>query len=609
MSSTTPSTPTTLVAPGRHGNRREFLRLLGLGFLASYTVMSAGEATAAEDAAVDEAGTTFPQSVSSGDPTPTGVICWTRLAPGVVTGNDGLVLEIALDRDFTRRELRVRVPAAQITPVLDHTVRVDLDGRLKPDTIYYYRFIYRGVRSRTGRARTLPHPHDDAFDALKLAVINCHDYTNGFYGAFGAIASDASIDFVLHVGDFIYETTSNTSFQDAQERPITLPSGSTVALGLDDYRTLYQTYRTDTNLRAALENHTWMVIWDDHEMANDQYHDYPNDSAGAPDHPYTKEANAADLLRQLKFDSQQAWFEYSAVRVRFNESAADIFGRLQIYRNFRFGTLVEMFLTDERTYRSSHPSGENLPGIPDGFGARYLTAPSPGQTDPTRTMLGDTQRAAFVQSVTGSRALWKGWANEVLFSPLQVAVTPELLSILPVDLAGLLTESPGVGGLATVDNDSWDGYQYERTLITTAMHAAGVKNLVVLSGDLHTYVASYVKIDYTDPDNTNPANVVGVEYMTPAITSSNLQEQLGLSDQAEAGLEAVSTGLNKHLVYLNSHQYGYATVKFTRRHCDYTMYVVDKNTPAPAAPLVARKFRTPVGKALIEDITDTVTAD
>ena len=158
-----------------------------------------------------------------------------------------------------------------------------------------------------------------------------------------------------------------------------------------------------------------------------------------------------------------------------------------------------------------------------------------------------------------------------------------------------------------MDNDSWDGYQYERTLITTAMHAAGVENLVVLSGDLHTYVASYVKIDYTDPDNTNPANVVGVEYMTPAITSSNLQEQLGLSDQAEAGLEAVSTGLNKHLVYLNSHQYGYATVKFTRRHCDYTMYVVDKNTPDPAAPLVARKFRTPVGKALIDDITDTVT--
>ena len=166
-----------------------------------------------------------------------------------------------------------------------------------------------------------------------------------------------------------------------------------------------------------------------------------------------------------------------------------------------------------------------------------------------------------------------------------------------------------MGGIATVDNDSWDGYQYERTLITSAMRDAGVKNFVVLTGDLHTYVASYVKVDYTDPDNTNASNVVGVEYMTPAITSSNLQEQLGLNDQAEAGLEAVSVGLNKHLVYLNSHQYGHATLKFTRKHCDYTMYVVDKGDPDPASALVVKRFRTPAGTALINDITDTVVAD
>jgi alkaline phosphatase D len=598
-----------------HPSRREFLRFLGAGFLASYTVLAATDADAMGSGShvfrinsADSDGASFPQSVASGDPTASGFILWTRLTPALVTGNDVLGLEIALDADFTQVELRVRIPAAQISSALDYTLRVDLDGKLKANTTYYYRFIYLNVSSRTGRARTLPHKNDETFHSLKLAVVNCQDYTNGYYGSYNFIANDPSIDFVLHVGDFIYETTSNTSFQGAQNRPITLPSGSTVALGLDDYRALYQTYRSDAYLRAALENYTWMIMWDDHEMANDQYHDYVNDSAGAPDHPFTTEANAANLLRQLKFDSQQSWFEYTAVRATLNESAADIFGRLQIYRNFRFGTLVEFFLTDERTYRSPHPEGENLPGIPDGFGARYL-APDLPQTDTTRVMLGDTQREAFVSGVIGSGAQWKAWANEVLLAPLQIQVSNELLSVLPATLAGLLAESPGVGGIATVDNDSWDGYQIERTKILSALAGAGVQNFVILTGDLHTYVASYAKADYTDPDNTNAANVVGVEYMTPAITSSNLQEQLGLSNQAEGGLELLAVGTNKHLVYLNSHEYGYATVTFTRKHCVYTMYVVDKNDPNPATALIVRKFRTPAGEAKIEDITNTVPAD
>lgn len=602
-------------------SRREFLRLLGLGFLASYTVVAAGEAEAAGNGkhpfrvlAVDDAGATFPQSVASGDPTASGVILWTRLAPGVVTGTDAVALEVALDPDFAQLQLRVRIPAAQITPALDHTLRIDLDRRLQANTVYYYRFIYRNVSSRTGRARTLPRKNDDSIASLKFAVLNCQDYTNGYYGAYGFIAADASIDFILHVGDFIYETTGGTSFQSGPfpDRNIILPTdpASTAALGVADYRFLYQTYRSDPNLRAALENFTWMTIWDDHEMANDQYHDYANDSQGAPDHPYASRANAADLLRQLKFDSQQAWFEYNAVRVRLNASAGDIFGRLQIYRNFRFGSLVEFFLTDQRTYRSPHPAGEGDLNVPSGFGARYLAPPSPGQTDPTRVLLGDTQRAAFVGSVTGSGALWKAWANEVLLSPLQLQVTAPLLAILPAEISQLLAATIPIGGFATVDNDAWDGYQHERSQITAALRDASVQNLVVLTGDLHTYIASYVKVDYNNGANANvagsPANVIGVEYMTPAITSSNLQEQLGLSDGAETALEQGSFAANPHLQYLNSRQYGYATVHFTREHCDYTMFVVDKSTPAPAPPLVARKFRTPAGQVLIQDITASV---
>ena len=66
--------------------------------------------------------------------------------------------------------------------------------------------------------------------------------------------------------------------------------------------------------------------------------------------------------------------------------------------------------------------------------------------------------------------------------------------------------------------------------------------------------------------------------------------------------------MNPHLQYLNSHEYGYATVHFTRDHCDYTMYVVDKSTPTPGPALVVKKFRTPAGQPLITDITSNVNA-
>ena len=619
---------------GGTSSRREFLRLLGLGFLASYTVEDAPAALRLSPGPISVAddGTVFPQSVASGDPTPSGFILWTRVAPTVDTGADNLTVEVALDAAFAQIQLRAVVPPGQLTATLDHTVRIDLDRRLAANTIYYYRFLYRGTYSRTGRARTLPLSTDATVNSLKFAVINCHDYTNGYYGSFGFIAADTSIDYVLHVGDFIYETTGGTEFQSGPfpDRNIILPTdpASQAALGLADYRFLYQTYRADPNLRAALENFTWMTIWDDHEMANDQYHDYtdteyPNGSQGAPDHPYTSNPQnygggtmtSAQLLHQLKLDSQQAWFENNAVRVGFSQGANDIFGRLKIYRNFRFGTLVEFFLTDERTYRSSHPEGEFAPGVPDGFGARYLAPTSPplvGQNDPSRTMLGATQRTTFVNSVAGSGALWKAWANEVLLSPLQIQVTAPLLAVLPAELSQLLAATIPLGGFATVDNDSWDGYAYERTQINSALRDAGVQNLVVLSGDLHTYIASYVKADYTSGANTNVpgtlANVIGVEYMTPAITSSNLQEQLGLDAQAEAGLEPSSLAVNPHLQYLNSHQYGYATVQFTRTYCEYTMYTVDKSTPTPGAAAVVKRFRTPTGQPSIQDVTTSVSA-
>jgi alkaline phosphatase D len=334
-------------------------------------------------------------------------------------------------------------------------------------------------------------------------------------------------------------------------------------------------------------------------MANDNYHDYANNSQGAPDHPFNADADKVNKLRQLKFESQQAWFEYTPSRVGLNLNATDIFGRLSIYRKFKFGNLVELFMTDERTYRSAHPFGEGQ------FIQRYISRLVPSvQGAADRTMLGTTQRNWFVNSVSTSTALWKVWGNEVQLSPFTLYLDDQLAAAVNAFL-GIPANAPFAytAGLHTFDNDAWDGYQYERAVICGTLKQAGVKNLVVLTGDFHSYYASLVKVDFSNSSNAD-ANLLGVEYMTPAITSSNLADQLnnGAFTAILSGM-AVNPSLNPHGKFFDSAHYGYATVEFNASRCEFTMYVVDKSTNLPSATrTVLKKFQTPVNVAAITEV-------
>lgn len=583
-------------------NRRSFIRLAGLGLAASYTLVSLETAETVASAAT--ADSVFPQSVASGDPTPTGFVLWTRIAPSAVVPGTALQVEVATDSAFVNKVLRAKVAATQIKDSLDYTVRTDFNGLLQSNKIYYYRFIYNGTTSRTGRGKTLP-AANAALSSVKFAVVNCQDYTNGYYPSYGYIANDPTIDFVVHVGDYIYETVGGTSLQPGlyAGRNIDLPLDPTgtikTAQGIADYRKLYQTYQSDLFLRAARENFTWIIIWDDHEMANDNYHDYPNNSQGAPDHPFNASPDKVNKLRQLKFDSQQAWFEYTPSRAGLNLSAADIFGRLSIYRKFKFGSLVELFMTDERTYRSAHPFGEVE------FTQRYISPLNPTiQGNPSRSMLGTAQRDWLINSVSTSTALWKAWGNEVQYSPFTLYLNDVLAGALNAFL-GIPSGAPYAytPGFYSFDNDAWDGFQYERAVINSSLKTAGVKNLVVLSGDFHTYYASLVKVDYANVSNAD-SNVVGVEYMTPAITSSNLADQLNNQTFTAiiSGL-AVNPALNPHAKFFDSSNYGYATVEFTTSYCEFVMYTVDKTLNSAASTrTVLKKFQTPVNTFAINEV-------
>ena len=365
-----------------------------------------------------------------------------------------------------------------------------------------------------------------------------------------------------------------------------LPSGEQVAFDLNDYRSLYRTYRLAPFFQAALEQHTWIIIWDDHETANDCYWDEERDTLGAPDHPFTTDpqfGNDPARLNQLKFDAQRAWAEYVPARVRINENAIHPQDYLQIYRQFAFGSLVDLFMTDERTYRSAPPCGTG------DFGERYASPGCEAQFDPERTMLGQEQRDWLIAGMKDSQALWKAWGNEVFQGAFKLG---------PVD-----------------DLDAWDGYEQERVLIARELRDADVRNLVVLTGDLHSYMVSYLKVDYSKWWNFGRSNMVGVEFMTPSVTSANFKDiienaalHMSAEEQAlqEVGTDSLIEDLvrvtNPHVKFFNSEYGGYATVEFHRHYCEHTTYDIGKSqNSANVAKRELHRLPVPVNRVLIKD--------
>jgi len=525
----------------------------------------------------------FDLSVASADPSLTGVVLWTHIADAAVVPGEALYLQLALDADFQVMLLQAQVDASEIGPERDHTVRIDLDGQL-PATLaggpYFYRFIYAGTVSRVGRCRTLSNAGRQ-LQHLKLGLLTCQDYTNGYYGALAHLARDTSLDFVLHLGDFIYETAGDPRFQSLPfaDRAFTLPSGGVVAMNLADYRALYRRYRSDPHLQAAMEAHTFICVPDDHETANDCYWDYARDTLGAPDHPYTtdpKWGNSAALLKQLKLDSQRAWSEFVPARVAFNAQATHPHEALKVWRRFQFGSFLDLYMIENRTWRSAHACGETQ------WGGRYL--PDLGckaYTGSSQTLLGATQLNWLREGLTQSTATWKLMGNQTMFSRL--AITFAGAQVGPINI------------------DAWDGFQAERQALTSALKEASVKNFVVATGDFHTYLASQVRHNFGNVNNLDIANQVGVEFMTPAVTSSNLAEMLGGSlspEQRSLLLKGLAgpaiKGLNPHIQYFNSLQQGYSTLEFTPQWVDWVAYAVDKANPNPdvARTCVARQRKT-----------------
>ncbi len=400
----------------------------------------------------------FSLGIASGEPASDGMVLWTRLAPEPLVPGGGMPpepvrvsWEIAEDEGMSRV---VRSGTTLARPEWGHSVHVELTG-LPSDRWYWYRFKAGAETSAIGRTRTLPSP-TALPPRLRYCFASCQNYENGLFTALHHLAREEN-DLVVHLGDYIYEGAARAN----QVRRHNSPEIVT----LDDYRARYSLYKMDPALQAAHASAPWIVTWDDHEVDNNYAADIPQDDV------------PRDVFLLRRAAAYQAFYEMMPLR----SSARPQGFNLQLYRRLDYGRLASFHMLDTRQYRTDQPCGDgNKP-------------PCDAALSPDATVLGVRQRDWLFRGLEQSSAGWNILAQQIMMARVDRMAGPEL----------------------AVSMDQWPGYEFERRQLLRHFVDRGIKNPVVLTGDIHTNWANELVADFDGLDGRS----VAVEFVGTSITS------------------------------------------------------------------------------------------
>ena len=260
----------------------------------------------------------FPQGVASGDSTANSVILWTRRAPVKDSTAKKLTVEISTTPDFKKIHSG---GIANISADSDFTCRF-LAKDLKPNREYWYRFIdEHGFASRVGRTITAPANESDA--PVRFTFVSCQCPNEAGLNAYRkmifedeAKPKEQQLNFVLHLGDFIYEVTWYAEDNPKGNRGRRIrdlykfPQGRKVSnfhlpVTLEDYRTLYRAYLEDPDLQEARARWPFVCIWDNHEFAWAGYQS-----------EYVAGGGYNAPAQNQKISANQAWWEFMPAMVQ-----------------------------------------------------------------------------------------------------------------------------------------------------------------------------------------------------------------------------------------------------------------------------------------------------
>ena len=513
----------------------------------------------------------FPEGVASGDPDSESVLLWTRYPKDDKSARFSLQVEVAEDSAFTRVVSTAAVP---VSAEADWTCRV-LVGGLKPSHIYWYRFTDgNGMGSRKGRTITAPDPSDRR--RVKLAFVSCQNANQGAQNAYRRMIFEDEqtpdndrLDFVLHLGDFIYEMVwypedRPQGMYDRQLRDIVrYPNGEKfrdfhVPTNLEDYRAVYRAYLHDPDIQDARARWPFINMWDNHEFSWRGWQSL-------------EKYETTQAKQTRKVAANQAFFEFQPARlVRPNSTSLEEFvppklvdapitkfddhglgiepnnlaavNSLKGYRAIRWGHNVELIITDQRTYRSEEPtdmpeaeelSSSDFPDMTPQQAMEILDAgrtynqskppatissndgkinvPNIWATRPPQTILGAEQKNWFLDRLKHSTAPWKLWGNTT--ATLEMRGDPQNLP------EGITKPWPwtGYAGFALQD---WSTAYTEKREIYDFVSEHGITGFATIAGDRHAFWAG-LAAKSLPPEPFSP---VGLAFVTGSLSAPGLVE-------------------------------------------------------------------------------------
>ena len=440
-------------------DRRRFLAHTwrGVGASLALALVPGGRAFAAPRLSSNP----FTLGVASGDPTPDGIVLWTRLAPEPANleslGRSVVPVRwrVAMDERLHRV---VADGVALASPELAHSVHVEVEG-LRPGRDYFYQFDVRGEESPIGHFRTAPDQHE-MVERIRFAFATCQDWPSGFYTAYRDMLKN-DLDLVLHLGDYTYEYAIG-----ANNRGLAPAGFEEETVDLRTYRLRHTLYKLDPDLQAVHARFPFAVVWDDHEVANDYSGVAPEFDVPSP----------AFLARRAA--AYQAYYEHMPIgAVVASRPGAE----LRIYRRLSYGRLLEFTMLDDRQYRTDNPCGDGEAlRCEEALRGRY-------------TMLGREQEKWVADGFARSNARWNVVGQQLLLAELEHVTIQD----------------------NWYWNDAWDGYPRARRRLLAEVVDTRLENPVFLTGDWHSTFVNDLKLDFKDPK----ALTVATEFVTPAITT------------------------------------------------------------------------------------------
>ncbi len=548
-------------------SRRSFLRGSTMAAAAGSIGLGLGARSGVAGPRTDnQSGTVFQHGIASGDPTQTAVMLWTRITPAARPGQGDerrtvpVQYVVALDKDLGAV---VAEGTAQARPDRDYCVKVDVTG-LKPGTTYWYVFSTNAGQggnvdvSPLGRTRTLPNLGKDATQAVKLGLVSCSSYLHGKFNAYKAIAdlagTEAEPDVLIHLGDYIYEYGFNEYGNQLESRPA---EPEHEIYELKDYRDRHAQYKQDADLALLHTLYPMINIWDDHETADNSW------SRDAHNHGDRTEGDEEGgvLWYARKNAGRRAFFEWMPIRPASKDAQllqdvpdtelldpADperpdkrLDEKYRIYRKFNFGPLADLILLDTRLLRNSDEAANQ--------------ADFAGINSPDRSLLGKAQEAWLYGdgsngALTGSTARWQILGQQIMVGQLHVLGTPEDGNVSENE------QRPGQipkGGVI-FNTDQWDGWQYSRDQLYTAIEGVNGRsgNVVVLTGDIHTSWANDITRYPNNPAHYDPFSgrgSIAAEYVVTSVTSPGLAELATVEDSIRT--------MNPHMKYIDLKRKGF----------------------------------------------------